>query len=211
MEQQKNGETVRRCRRSGKHPRNDFNYVGDLVVSTFTSFFKTKFTFVSESILMWSPLVANTAAVPAPPPAAAPMAAPFPPPAIAPMAAPIAAPAPTLSASFFVPAAACAVKGSVVIAYVLPSLTNWVNTSDIAALPFTRPGSSTVTTRPRTFMPFGRTVFPLTTTDSATLAINVSPALLVSVPTASIIATVSVVPAGISTISGAGAADDFGA
>jgi len=60
-------------------------------------------------------------------------------------------------------------------------------------------------------MPFGRTVFPLTTTGSAMLAINVSPALLVSVPTASIIATVSVVPAGISTISGGGAADDFGA
>src|SRR5215813_4349372 len=65
--------------------------------------------------------------------------------------------------------------------------------------------------RPRTFVPFGNTVFPSTTTGSARLAENVSPALLVSVPTASIIATVIVVPEVIVTVSTAGAVGPFGA
>src|SRR5262249_62061023 len=65
--------------------------------------------------------------------------------------------------------------------------------------------------RPRTFVPFGSTVFPPTTTGSARLAENISPALLVSVPTASIIATVIIVSAGMVTVSTAGAIGAFGA
>src|SRR5262245_17847864 len=65
--------------------------------------------------------------------------------------------------------------------------------------------------RPRTFVPFGNTVFPSTATGSARLAENVSPALFVSVPTASIIATVIIVPAGIVTVSTAGAIGAFAA
>src|SRR5262245_53367512 len=60
--------------------------------------------------------------------------------------------------------------------------------------------------RPRTFVPFANAVLPLTTTGSAMLARNSSPALLLSVPTASIIATISTVPAGILTISCGGGA-----
>src|SRR5262249_44873841 len=65
--------------------------------------------------------------------------------------------------------------------------------------------------RPRTFIPFGNTVLPFTTTGSARLAENISPALLVSVPTASIIATVSLVSAGIVTVRTTGGMGAFAA
>ena len=61
------------------------------------------------------PRVDRTTAVPAPPPAAAPMTAPFLPPTSAPMMAPPAAGAPILSASFFFVAAAVRATGAVLM------------------------------------------------------------------------------------------------
>src|SRR5262245_52693236 len=71
------------------------------------------------------------------------------------------------------------------------------------ARPFTRPDPTASTTRPRTFVPFERTVLPAITTGSVRLAKNVSPAELLFELTPSIRATRIRVPAGTVTF-GAG-------
>src|SRR6185369_11739605 len=78
-----------------------------------------------------------------------------------------------------------------------------VNSIRIFAFPFTLPDSSASTILPLTVAPRSMTVSPLTTTGSATRAVNVSPVLFLPVEMGSFRKTVIAVPLGTVNVRGA--------
>src|SRR5688572_9086205 len=177
-----------------------------------TNFYKVSLTasssvkssFDSAAYFTSLPFVARTVPVPAPPPTAAPIAAPFPPPAIAPIAAPTPAPPPMMAASRpFVPSASAAWT-LVERAISLPFTVALLSARLMLALPDTRPEPSAATTVPSTAVPFSMTVLPSTTMGSERFPLNVSPALFLPESRELDRTTLSVVPAGMVTVLGAG-------
>src|SRR5688572_3075870 len=178
---------------------------------TLTSSSRLNSSLDSPSYSTSFPLVARTAPVPPAPPTAAPIAAPLPPPAIAPIAAPTPAPPAIIPASRFFDPSASAAWVFVEMATVFPFTVALVSARLILALPETRPDPSAATTFPSTFDPPSITVLPFTTTGSARLPVNVSPALFLPEFSAVDRTTVRDVPAGIVTVFGAGALGAAGA
>src|SRR5882672_8772554 len=115
--------------------------------------------------------VAAAPAVPAAPPAPAPMAAPLPPPAIAPMIAPAAAPPPMAFA--LRPLCPFPVLPTVLVITGLPLMD--VSCSSMSAVPDSLPEAFASTTLPTTGSPRLATTRPFAATSSASVPFQVSP------------------------------------
>src|SRR6266567_172768 len=148
-------------------------------------------------------------AVPAPPapaPAAAPIAAPLPPPARPPIRAPRPAPPPTIApVRFPLPFRVC-VKVAVSTGNWCPATVIEFNFSCSSAPPANRPSGFASTTAPSTFEPAGIATSPFTSTAFARLPPKLCPGWLTFEPTSSASRTVSTLPEGTVTVTGAGGA-----
>src|SRR5579871_2785287 len=143
-------------------------------------------------------------AVPAPPPANAPMAAPLPPPANAPISAPAPAPPPMNVAERFPLPLTERATMPVSTEVSLPLIDTELSRTSSSAPPLKWPMLLASTTVPRAAAPFSITVFPSTSTGSATVAEKLCPALLSLELSVSPRRTVITVPTGMVTICGTG-------
>ncbi len=143
-------------------------------------------------------------AVPAPPPAKAPMAAPLPPPANAPISAPAPAPPPMNPADRLPLPETERATIPVSTDVSLPLMLTELSRTSSSAPPLKWPMLLASTTVPRAAAPLSITVFPCTTTGSATVAENPCPALLSLELSGSPRRTVITVPAGILMVWGTG-------